>query len=105
MRGAWLVASLLLAVAHAAGAQPTGLDAAVQSARAHAAKRSAQAAPSLELVSAQAVTWPDGSLGCPQPGMSYTKGSAVMDYHASETGALVLCPASRSVDPVPDSRT
>ena len=118
MTGAWLALPLLLAVAHAAGAQPVGLDAAVQSARAHAAKRTGQTVQSLELVSAQSVTWPDGSLGCPQPGMSYTmalvpgyrirlraKGSAVMDYHASETGTLVLCPASRSVDPVPDSRS
>ncbi|ROZ75348.1 hypothetical protein [Ramlibacter sp. WS9] len=122
MRGAWLIAPLLIApllvVAHGAGAQPVGLDAAVQSARAHAAKHTGQAAQSFELVKAQAVTWPDGSLGCPQPGMNYTmalvpgyriqlraKGSAVMDYHASDTGALVLCPASRSVEPVPDSRT
>jgi hypothetical protein len=117
MRRAWLLAPLLLAAAHAAIAQPAGLDATVQSARAHAAKHTGQPAPSLELVSAQAVTWPDGSLGCPQPGMGYTtalvpgyrirlraKGSAVLDYHASQTGTLVLCPASRSVEPLPDGR-
>jgi hypothetical protein len=121
MRGAWLVAPLLVA-AHGAGAQPMSLDAAVLSARAHAAKLTGQSAQSLELVKAQAVTWLDASLGCPQPGMNYTMalvpgyriqlrtkggtaGSAVMDYHASETGALVLCPASRAVEPLPDSRT
>ena len=26
-----------------------------------------------ELVSAEAVTWPDSSLGCPSPGVSYTQ--------------------------------
>ena len=116
MRGAWLVAPLLLAAAQAASAQPVGLDAAVQSARAHAARHTGQAPQSLDLVDAQAVAWPDGSLGCPQPGMSYmtalvpgyrirlrAKGR-VMDYHASEHGTLVLCPASRAVDPVPEGR-
>ena len=29
------------------------------------------------LVSAESVTWPNGALGCPQPGMSYTQ--AVVD--------------------------
>jgi hypothetical protein len=27
----------------------------------------------IELVTAERVTWPDGSLGCPQPGMAYTQ--------------------------------
>ena len=25
------------------------------------------------MISAEAVVWPDGSLGCPQPGMAYTQ--------------------------------
>ncbi len=51
----------------------------------------------------EAVTWPDGSLGCPQPGMSYTQalidGSRVLlevdgrlyDYHAGSEGEPFLC--------------
>ncbi len=27
----------------------------------------------VEVVTVEAVTWPDGSLGCPQPGMAYTE--------------------------------
>lgn len=34
----------------------------------------------LEVVTAEAVTWNDGSLGCPQPGMAYTQG-LVDGYH------------------------
>ncbi|MES2210333.1 MAG: hypothetical protein V4515_09120 [Chloroflexota bacterium] len=55
------------------------------------------------LVRAQLVTWPDGALGCPVPGMSYTDalvpGAWViveadgreLDYRASERGGFVLC--------------
>lgn len=33
----------------------------------------------IELVSVEAVTWPDGSLGCPQPGQMYTQ--ALVEGH------------------------
>ncbi len=84
----------------------------VAAARADAARRTGLPAESLVLVDAQAVTWSDGSLGCPQPGMNYTmalvrgyrvrlRGPAgVLDYHAGSHGSPVLCPAERSVDPV-----
>lgn len=51
----------------------------------------------------QAVTWSDGSLGCPQPGMMYTQalvpgywvvvqvGEQEYDYRASQSGYFVLC--------------
>ena len=59
----------------------------------------------LDVVSAEEVTWPDGSLGCPEPGMSYTQ--AVVDgskvvlghddrvyvYHAGDDGQPFLCPS------------
>jgi len=91
----------------------SGLDAMVHAARADAARRIALAADSFELVGAERVTWRDGSLGCPQPGMSYTmalvpgyrirlRGAGqLLDYHASVRGALLLCPADRSVEPLP----
>jgi len=59
----------------------------------------------LEVVTAQEVTWPDGSLGCPEPGMSYTQslveGSKVVlghdgrvyVYHAGDDGEPFLCPS------------
>jgi hypothetical protein len=59
----------------------------------------------LEVVSFEEVTWPDGSLGCPQPGMSYTQalveGSKVVlghdgrvyVYHAGDDDQPFLCPS------------
>ena len=56
-------------------------------------------------VSAEALTWPDGSLGCPQPGRAYTQALVAgwrlvvrgpghqAVYHASQRGAWLLCPA------------
>jgi hypothetical protein len=61
---------------------------------------------------AEAVTWNDGSLGCPQPGMLYTQAlvpgyrivvsaaGQVLHYHASLHGRPVFCPAARVVAPV-----
>jgi len=61
---------------------------------------------------AEAVTWSDGSLGCPQPGMLYTQAlvpgyrivlsaaGEVLNYHASLHGRPVFCPAARVVAPV-----
>lgn len=58
-----------------------------------------------EVVSAQAVSWPNGALGCPKPGMSYTQavvdGAQVVvsvegttyDYRFGRSDAPVLCEA------------
>jgi hypothetical protein len=55
------------------------------------------------LVRAEAVTWPDGSLGCPAPGMEYTQAlvpgywivfshdGQEYDYRASARGNFQLC--------------
>ena len=78
-----------------------------------AAGRTGQNRAELKVLSAEAVTWSDGSLGCPQPGMMYTQalvpgyririeaGGQVLDYHAGRSGRPVLCPAERSVEPSP----
>lgn len=62
---------------------------------------------SLEIVSAEARTWPNGSLGCPQPGMAYTQmvvdgyrvvvrgGGQTLDYRGSGPGRFKLCEAAR----------
>ncbi|MCB8979721.1 MAG: hypothetical protein H6657_20110 [Ardenticatenaceae bacterium] len=58
---------------------------------------------SIAVIQAEAVVWNDGSLGCPQPGEVYTMmpvaGYQIMleangrtyDYHAADTGYVVLC--------------
>lgn len=57
----------------------------------------------VELIEAEAVVWPDGSLGCPQPGMMYTQvlqdGLRIVlrvagqeyHYHSGETRGPFLC--------------
>jgi hypothetical protein len=57
----------------------------------------------ISVYQAEAITWKDGSLGCPQPGMFYTQalvpgfriileiGDQKYDYHAAETGYFILC--------------
>ena len=48
-----------------------GHEALVAQAAADLARREASAAADIELVSFEAVVWPDASLGCPHPGMRY----------------------------------
>jgi hypothetical protein len=67
------------------------------------------------VVLAEAVTWSDGSLGCPRAGMGYTQalvpgyrvvietGAIELHYHASTSGAFTHCadpqpPAEGAVD-------
>lgn len=57
----------------------------------------------IRLVSAVSVTWPDGALGCPEPGMGYTQalvdgllitlsaGGKEFTYHTDGATAFVLC--------------
>jgi hypothetical protein len=89
---------------------------AVAAARADAARRSGRDAAAFVLESADAVTWRDGSLGCPRPGMMYTQalvpGYRVrlrladerFDYHGDRRGRVELCPPGQGVDPVADER-
>jgi hypothetical protein len=84
----------------------------IEAALADAANRSTTARTDITVVSAEAVTWPDGSLGCPQPGMMYTQalvsgyrivlqaGDTVLNYHSAARGRPVFCPASRVSAPV-----
>lgn len=95
--------------------QSAGSAAPTRAALADAARRTGLPAAQIMLLSAERVIWSDGSLGCPQPGMMYTQalvpglririraGTESLDYHASERGALVLCPPGRAVDPMPAS--
>ena len=102
----------MIACANAPPAEP-GLPEIQRLALADAAKRSGLPASALKVVSAEAVTWSDGSLGCPQPGMLYTQalvpgfhvriraGAEVLSYHASSRGGPAFCPASQAKAPLP----
>lgn len=63
----------------------------------------ADAAATARVVVAERVMWPNGALGCPQPGRMYTQalvpgyrvefeaGGRTYAYHASQKGGFVLC--------------
>ena len=67
------------------------------------AKRLSVNPDQIELVSFTPVTWPDGSMGCPEPGMMYTQvlvegyriqlrsGGRDYEYHGGGTRAPFLC--------------
>jgi hypothetical protein len=60
-------------------------------------------ASNIDTISAQSMSWPDGSLGCPQPGMGYTQvmvdGALILlsvngtsySYHSGGSRAPFLC--------------
>jgi hypothetical protein len=70
---------------------------------ADAARRFKVAENLVVLTGAERLTWKDGSLGCPEPGMSYTQAllpgyrmvaksaAGALVYHTDSTGNLVLC--------------
>lgn len=73
--------------------------------------RTGLARASFTLIRAEAVTWSDGSLGCPQPGMFYTQAlvegywvvwqvsDQPYDYRATQRGTFVLCEPAFSGQP------
>ncbi len=70
-------------------------------------------APRPTVAEADEVVWPDGSLGCPQPGMNYTMalvpgwrvvfaaGEARYAYHAAKRGGFVQCSGAENAPPPP----
>ncbi|MBE2237077.1 MAG: hypothetical protein IAE81_04765 [Caldilineaceae bacterium] len=70
---------------------------------ADAASRTGLAREALRVIQDQAVVWPDGSLGCAQPGMVYTQalvegyhvivaaGEQTLDYRAGRSNSFRLC--------------
>jgi len=101
------------ASAGAGGAAGGPADTLLQPILADARQRSGDA--EARVVAAVAVTWSDGSLGCPEPDRMYTQAlvrgwrirvaaaGQDLDYHASLRGHWVLCPPGRAKAPVPDS--
>lgn len=80
-----------------------GADQLVELARQDLARRLGVDAADIELESAEAVVWPDGSLGCPRPGMVYTQvlqdgyrillrvGKEIYAYHGGGSRGPFLC--------------
>jgi hypothetical protein len=74
---------------------------------ADAAERTGLAQDALAVADSRQVTWSDGSLGCPEPGMNYTQalvpgwhvlvaaGEAMLDYRLAEQGYFRLCEPGR----------
>jgi len=70
---------------------------------ADAAERTGAAPEAIDVTKATAVTWNDGSLGCPEPNMSYTMAlvdgyhvilvaaGEELDYRVGEHGGFRLC--------------
>lgn len=70
---------------------------------ADAADRTGVEPDEVTILAAESVTWSDGSLGCPEPGMMYTQalvpgyrvvleaGGTEMHFHASERGDIQFC--------------
>jgi hypothetical protein len=101
-----------------AGAAEPAVDPAIASttqlALEDAARRTAIDRNRLEVVTAEAVLWSNGSFGCPQDDTLYTQtpvrgfririraGDQVLDYHAGVGGKPFLCPRGRAADPLPE---
>ena len=81
--------------------------------RADAAQRAGVGPDQVKLLSVESVTWSDGSLGCPEPGMMYTQAlvrgqrirvevaGTILLYHAGAQNTFVHCPADRAREPSP----
>lgn len=89
----------------------------VEEAKADAAQRTGKSVEEITVVSAERVSWSDGSMGCPMPGRMYPQvviagyrillrvGDQNLDYHAGSVGRPVLCPAERVKPPLPSRET
>lgn len=77
----------------------------VDNAVADLASRLKVPAATIEVLRAEQVTWPDGSLGCPEPSKAYTQATVdgyrvilqhdgrIFLYHAGGEGPIFLCPS------------
>ncbi len=95
----------------------TALPEMLEAIRADAARRAGVPLAAVQAAAPQSVTWPDGSLGCPEPGRLYTQalvqgwkvtvkaGAQTLDYHASLRGGWRHCPKGQGQRPVPDTRS
>ncbi len=78
-----------------------------------AVRRTSAARGDVEVVTAEPVTWSDGSMGCPQPGLAYTQAlvpgyrivlraaGQTLNYHVGGKGGPSFCPPERVIAPAP----
>jgi hypothetical protein len=95
-------------------ATPQQMQAVTDAALAAAVKRSGLDKSEVKVITAEPVTWSDGSLGCAQDGLNYTQalvrgfrvrikaGESWLEYHAGADGKVFYCPTERVLPPVPD---
>ena len=96
---------------------PPEIQAALPAMLADAARRAGLAQERLRVETVEAVTWPDGALGCPQPDRAYTQalvpgwrvviaapGTADLFYHLNRRGSWLWCQADRAQPAMPDTR-
>ena len=79
--------------------------------RADAAQRAGVTTDKVQILAVQSVTWADGALGCPEPGMMYTQAlvrghrievdaaGTTLLYHAGPQNRFVHCPPERAQAP------
>jgi hypothetical protein len=96
---------------------PAEAEQAIRLAREDLAGRLTLAAEAAQLVSVEAVDWPDASLGCPQPGMMYAQvvtpgyrvileaGGKMYEYHTDEGRFAVLCDEGKPSGSAPSKGT
>jgi len=84
-------------------AHPPGMESLIEKAREDLAQRLSISVSQIKLIEAKAVTWPDASLGCPQPDMVYIQvpqdGALIVlqaegniyEYHNGGSRGLFLC--------------
>ena len=92
----------LLVTAGVAPAQEATRETVIEKCKAELAQRAQVALADIKLVGAEETVWPDGSLGCPEPGKMYTMalvpgyrivlhaGEKDYEYHTNRTGSLVV---------------
>jgi hypothetical protein len=85
--------------------------------RVDAAQRTGVTPDQVKILTTEAVTWADGSLGCPEPGMMYTQAlvrgyrirvdaaGTTLVYHAGPQNSFVHCPPERAQPPSPMDAT
>ncbi|AKS43091.1 hypothetical protein [Wenzhouxiangella marina] len=88
------------------------LEQAVEAARKDLVERAGSSMEAIEVVEARVVTWNDGSMGCPEPGMAYTQAlvpgffihlrdaNGDVYYHAGRSGQPFHCPEARRMPPM-----
>jgi hypothetical protein len=82
---------------------PSGMEGLIERAKYDLAERLSIEINDIEVTQAEAVTWPNASLGCPQPGMAYaevlTPGYLILlqannqtfEYHTSQGTEVIYC--------------